>query len=243
MSVSIRQTIQKTLESILPASMYNSLHAAVTKRRARRWAANPQPYLAETLEQFAPVGGVVMDIGANLGQWAVHMSRRVGKDGLVHAYEPVPNFMTVFRKTMHDLDVHHNIRFHQLALSDQQGEMSFATHDKDGKYLSGAAHISKPGEKGDITVPVVTLDSLLDTLERAKEIRFLKVDVEGAELMLFKGGTRFIKELRPVIFSEVEDRHCSGFGHTRQDVIDFMTSLGYDHKPVTHNDVLFTPKA
>jgi FkbM family methyltransferase len=238
----MRRTVQKTLETVLPASLYNSLHAAVTKRRAREWVAHPQPYLIETLEKYAPVGGVVMDIGANLGQWSVHMSRRVGPQGLVHAFEPVPNFMTVFKKTMQELQADHNIRFHQLALSDKQGEMSFATHDKDGQYLSGAAHISKPGEKGDITVPVVTLDSLLDTLERAREIKFLKVDVEGAELMLFKGGTRFIAAQRPVIFSEVEDRHCVGFGHKRQDVIDFMTSLGYDHKPATHNDVLFTPR-
>ncbi|MFT3683448.1 MAG: FkbM family methyltransferase [Phycisphaerales bacterium] len=238
----MRSTIQKTLEAALPAPVYNFIHTQVTKRRARDWVAHPKPYIIQTMNQYVAKGGVAMDIGANLGQWAVHMSNHVGKQGLIHAFEPVPNFMTVFRKTMEDLGAAHNIRFHQLALSDQQGEMSFVTHDKDGKYLAGEAHICKPGEKGDMTVPVVTLDSLLPTLERVNEIRFLKVDVEGAELMLFKGGQQFLRQLRPVIWSEVEDRHCAGFGHTRQDVIDFMASQGYDHKPATSNDVLFTPR-
>lgn len=240
--MSLRSTVRKTLEAVLPASAYNQIHAMITKKRAQEWVTHPEQYILDVLNAHVAVGGVTMDVGANLGQWSIHMSKRVGPNGIVHAFEPVPNFMTVFKKTMREFKADANIRFHELAIGDKKGEITFVTHNEKGEYLSGEAHIGKPGEKGNITVPVVTLDSLLDSMERIREVRFIKVDVEGAELMLLKGGTRFMKELRPVIFSEVEDRHCKGFGHTRQDVIDFMTTQGYDHKAITHNDVLFTPR-
>ncbi len=182
-----------------------------------------------------------MDVGANLGQWAIHMSRRVGAHGLVHAFETVPDFMKVLRKTMHAFGVDENVQFHQIAIGDRKGRCTFVTHNEMGEYLCGESHIGKPGEKGNMTVPVSTLDSLMETLDWAREIKFIKVDVEGAELMLFKGGTRFIGELRPLILCEVEDRHCKGFDHARQDVLDYPSTQGYNANSVTYNDVLFTP--
>jgi hypothetical protein len=67
-------------------------------------------------------------------------------------------------------------------------------------------------------VPVITLDGLQLT-----DLRLLKVDVEGWELEVLKGGTESIRECRPVILIEVWEEHTR-----RVAVGNLMCQLGYE---------------
>jgi FkbM family methyltransferase len=221
--------------------MYAAIHAAMVKRRAERWLSTPDTKITDILNQFAKPGDVVLDIGANLGQWALLMSRHVGPQGHVHSFEPGDEFHTVLSKMLANFKCT-NVSAHKLALSDRTGKLGFVTHNAQGEYLSGEAHIATEGEKTDSSVEAIRLDEFVNKYPNLRKAVLMKIDVEGAELSVFKGGEQFLRAVRPVIHSEVEDRHCSRYGHKAADVFAFLDSLGYDRQQVTPNDFVFRPR-
>jgi FkbM family methyltransferase len=239
--MSLRSKVQKTLETVLPGPMYAAIHAAMVKRRAERWLATPDATITTILNEFAKPGDVVLDIGANLGQWALLMSRHVGPQGHVHSFEPADEFHAVLTKMLTRFKCT-NVTAHRLALSDKSGTMGFVTHDANGEYLSGEAHIATEGEKIDVSVQAIRLDEFVNLHPQLRKATLMKIDVEGAEMSVFKGGAEYLRAVRPVIHSEVEDRHCARYGHKAADVFSFLDSLGYNRKQVTPNDFVFTPR-
>ena len=55
---------------------------------------------------------------------------------------------------------------------------------------------------------------------------FLKVDVEGAELFVFRGAARILRECRPVVLFEA-GQLTRAFGYEQQAVFDFLAHLKY----------------
>jgi hypothetical protein len=95
-----------------------------------------------------------------------------------------------------------------------------------------------------------TIDELvgLHTLRPA----LIKIDVEGAEYLVFKGARETLRAHRPVILSELADELLAGFGSTSRDVIRLLEAEGYEvmdaidptRKPGErrHGDILCIPR-
>ena len=58
-------------------------------------------------------------------------------------------------------------------------------------------------------------------------ISFVKCDVEGAELMVFKGMKTFLESETPSILVEIQPQHTARFGWRPEDVASFLGNLGY----------------
>ena len=70
----------------------------------------------------------------------------------------------------------------------------------------------------------------LDSVARKKGIRrldFLKCDVEGGELLVFKGGLQTLQHHKPVIFCEMLRKWSAPFGYHPNDIITLLGELGY----------------
>ena len=79
-------------------------------------------------------------------------------------------------------------------------EFSIAMRGRASNHLAVVGGRSQTGgERARILVPTITLDSLLDTLLPPT---FVKIDVEGAEVMVLEGATRLLAEVRPVLYLE-----------------------------------------
>jgi FkbM family methyltransferase len=136
---------------------------------------NPEYNLPELdfLREHAPPGGVFVDVGANVGTYAMALARHVGERGRVIAIEPHP--VTVerlaFNASASNLP---NVTIVAAAAGDVEGELMIET---DGDNL-GASHIStsQTGTK-------VPAHRLLTILQNAgiTHINALKIDVEGYE--------------------------------------------------------------
>jgi FkbM family methyltransferase len=133
---------------------------------------------------------VACDIGANAGFYSLLMARRVGVGGRVFAFEPQPSNLDFLRRHL-ELNRVRNVQVSGEAVADFVGEASFATDP--GSY-KGCLHST-----GAIRVQVETLDNLV-TAGRIEPADLLKIDVEGAELAVLRGGEKFLKRFRPVIF-------------------------------------------
>lgn len=148
---------------------------------------------------------VAFDIGANIGVHSLWLSSLVGPNGRVHAFEAQ---RVIYQMLMGNLAINsvENVFARQLALGAAPGtlrlpptdyarpwsfgSMSLAEGNIAPQFASGAPEGARPGEE----VAIVTLDSLAP-----ERVDLLKIDVEGMELDVLKGGADTIERARPLM--------------------------------------------
>jgi FkbM family methyltransferase len=134
-----------------------------------------------------------VDIGANYGTYTLAMARAVGPDGRVWAYEPASATARYLRKTIERNDLC-NVEPHQAALCDRTGDGRLQLHDR--------AELNRLGVDGaGEAVPLTSLDAE-QALRDWGRIDFVKIDAEGAELDIVRGGERFFAEQSPLVMFE-----------------------------------------
>ncbi len=187
---------------------------------------NYEPNETAFVRNHVRAGMNVLDIGANIGWYTLLMQQIVGKDGLVISFEPRYDIYNYLCKTIVYNNILGNVRIHNLALADEMAKMYISYHrhtdNPGGSYLSSVMSVD-----GDmISVPVHT-DSL-DSLYPDINIDFIKVDVEGAEFLVFKGAMGLLKRCRPIIMSEIHPEQLERVsGCTPKEYINFMYKYGY----------------
>lgn len=138
-------------------------------------------------------GQVAWDVGANLGYYALLMADLVGKDGRVLALEPNPRLAKLCGQTL-ALNGHwHTAEVRRIAAADDSGGMlrfRAAFSDPKNGRLVAADDAAEPGIDDDtleVAVPTMRLDDLAEG-----PVDFLKIDVEGAEEMVWAGMQRLL---------------------------------------------------
>ena len=135
-------------------------------------------------------GMVCFDIGANVGFYTLLLSKMAGPDGLVVAFEPVPNNCDFLRRHIM-INRCNNVVLQELALADFDGNGSFDTTQS-----SSQGHLAQAGL---LTVRCASIDSLVAGAEiPAPDL--MKVDVEGAEVAVLNGAREVISQHKPLIF-------------------------------------------
>jgi FkbM family methyltransferase len=139
---------------------------------------------------------VFWDIGANVGFYSLLASKLVGS-GKVFSFEPALRNLSYLRKHL-ALNRVTNVEVLAMAISDRNGTSSFEIEE-----TGFMGHLSGEGE---ITVPTATLDSLV---EEGKVLPpdYVKIDIEGAELLALRGGSRTFQRSRPLIFLATHSRN------------------------------------
>lgn len=173
--------------------------------------------------QIVRPGDTVLDIGANIGMVTLWLSELVGKSGKVHAFEPNPNLQKMLEEMLDRNEVA-NVCLHPVALGSECNSLEL----KIPRANAGAASLTRNRNlsKCDvIEVPVKTLSEIVAE-ENIKFIRLIKIDVEGFEAEVFKGGKEVLESIRPeAILFELNERSQ---GLVRdQPVIKILRDFGY----------------
>ena len=177
--------------------------------------------IAAVLRGLSP-GDVAVDAGAHKGAYTYWMRRAVGERGRVFAFEPQPR-LAAYLAALAAASRWVNVSVRECALSDRAGLGALRVPRRgssQGAALSNGA--AGPDEEA-VPVRLATLDA---ELTGAGRLAFLKVDVEGHELALFRGAARILAEDGPIVLFECEQRHLSG--HSIQDVFEHLRRLGYE---------------
>lgn len=178
------------------------------------------------VERYLKEEMVVLDIGAHHGFYTLIASKKVGKSGKVIAFEPSPRELS--RLQLHvKINSCKNVKIESYALSDKEGEASFyIVNGRD----TGCNCLQKPNVLEPlqiVNVKTTTLDNYL-VKEKLEKIDFMKVDAEGVELSIFKGGTSLLKKTpRPVILCEIADARTKVWGYSSSEIIKFLESFNY----------------
>ena len=203
--------------------------ASATERGA---LFNPDYNLEELefLRAHTPAGGVFVDLGANVGTYAMVLARQVGSGGKVIAIEPHP--VTHARLAFNrDASGYAQVILVAAAAGPSDGELMIET---DGDNL-GASHIVSGKSRGNaIRVPALRLQRILDDAA-VRHVDALKIDVEGFEDRVLTG---FFKQAPPSLWpAAVVIEHLSR-NEWQHDCIADMLARGYAEAGKTRSNTL-----
>jgi FkbM family methyltransferase len=195
-----------------------------------RWQADTgwvlgvyEPHVVRALRKYLRRGDCCMDVGANLGYFTSVMANLVGKKGEVIAFEPLPANIKVLGENVL-LEGLANVRIEPKAVGNAIGTASLLIQgDTD---FTGTASLAEVydwgGERTNIEVPVVTLDSYITGNRSSPSL--LKMDVEGAELMALQGAHTLLSKHRPILLIEIH-----GWGSPLgEDVVGLLKNYRYE---------------
>lgn len=152
--------------------------------------------MQQALERLLRPGGTFWDVGAHAGFFTLLASRLVGGQGRVDAFEPSPENRRRLVRAL-SLNAAANVHVHDCAVSDRIGAATLygSTASVTWSLLpDGAADAA-------VTVPSQTLDALAQSLP-APDV--LKIDAEGTEVGVLRGGLQLLRERRPVVLVEMD---------------------------------------
>jgi FkbM family methyltransferase len=203
--------------------------ASATERGA---LFNPDYNLEELdfLRAHTPIGGVFVDVGANVGTYAMVLARHVGASGMVIAIEPHP--VTQARLAFNRAaSGYTQVLLVAAAAGPSDGELMIET---DGDNL-GASHIVSGERAGNaVTVPSLRLQRILDDAA-ASHVDALKIDVEGFEDRVLTG---FFKLAPPSLWPRaVVIEHLSR-NEWQEDCIAGMLARGYAETGKTRSNTM-----
>lgn len=154
--------------------------------------------------------GHAVDIGAQVGLWSRVMALDFQR---ITAFEPLPLHIDCFERNVTSA----NVTLHRTALADRECDLTFATSPD----VTGNTHVAVTGETPSATVHARTLDSF-----RVTDIDFLKIDVEGFEYAILKGGEETIRREKPVIIIEQKPRNAERYGKHQHEALELLKSWG-----------------
>lgn len=177
-------------------------------------------------------GDVAVDIGAHVGLHTVSMARAVRKNGKVFCFEPLPSAFEKLDKlvadnkypTAGDIGV---IIPYMLALGDEEGSAQFVHVPAFPEYSGFKERVYHVDGllTETISVEVKKLDSFKSVFGR---VRYIKIDAEGGELSILKGGREVILGSMPIISFEMGNAALVNYSYSAADYFDFFYNIGYN---------------
>ncbi len=151
----------------------------------------PETHVLDTFKRFVKEGDSVMDVGANIGTHALALAALVGSKGIVFAVEADVDNVASLRTSLAQSSIH-NVMLLSVAASDRFGLIrALAT------TMTNSVFSDRADQQGAKVACMLPLDCIIDQV-----ISFIKIDIEGAELLALFGMSKLIDKNRPSILCE-----------------------------------------
>ena len=188
-----------------------------------------EPMTTDLFKKYVRSGMYIVDIGSNIGYYAILAASLVGHSGKVLAIEPEPRNCQLLKINV-DANAIRNIEVVQCAVADYDGvgilyigETSnvHSLIDSYGRVVSS------------VTVEVRKLDTLLKELDFPR-VDLIRMDIEGGEIKAIEGMHKTLKQYKPCLLIEL---HCDAVGtNSIMNLIRDLEDLGYIAKYVIDRD-------
>jgi FkbM family methyltransferase len=193
-----------------------------------------------------------LDVGANVGLFSILMASLLASGCRVLAIEPTSRALEFLRHNIQANGFGEVVSTFAGVASDRNGEVTVESVPGKEEYSSIGSIVHQSVANESARVSNVVQSRTIDALTGEFNLRpgFMKVDTEGAELLVLSGAKDTLKEYRPIIVSELSDMMLSARGHSAREVIAFLENVGYmvvdvnDMQPITsypfNGDILAT---
>ncbi len=193
------------------------------------WGNCYEPELIWAIRYFTSPGDTCLDIGANVGAITVAMADAVGPSGKVYAFEPGPGIFDRLRRNIGlNPGLEKIVDMVNLGVSDRSGILYW---NESVVWPGNASLLSPDG----IEVNVVTIDEYFAAVDMSG-LKFVKIDVEGMEYEVLKGGAETWGKYAPVIYFEClpHTNRDRGYDIMRK-IGDLLAGLGYSLHKIDKN--------
>jgi len=162
---------------------------------------------------FMPkVGDLVVDVGANIGEYAIWAAKVAGPQGRVIAFEPNPHAISLLRRNV-TLNGLKNVTIITKAVHAKKGTVKIYTCPE-----TTSSDSVLPISKQSYMTKAMTLDS---ALSQERRIDLIKMDIEGAEYLALQGAHQVLRKKKPRIIVELHTRPI------QKHVLTLLKSFGY----------------
>lgn len=214
-SPNLRKSMPEGLELVFDRYLGDVRVNINTRFKVERimWSDAFEPALIQLIKREARPDWVALDVGANVGAVTLALARFTTPTGVVHAFEPgPPNVQRLRANLALNPGLAAQVTVHPAGVGDTPGELRWQEEaENPGNAMLGA--------NGTHAVPVVTLDDFTSQ-QCLPRLDFIKIDVEGMELSVFRGALRTLRQFRPTIYYETLGRYRAGHGGNNFTLID-----------------------
>ena len=191
-----------------------------------------EPEVQTAMQRHLRPGMTFYDIGANIGFFSLLAARIVGPAGRVVAFEADPEVAERLHQHV-ERNQFSTISVEQKAVWSETRPMSFARSDPETSPDRGLGHVVASSAASSIPVQAISLDDFLQTSPAPD---FLKCDVEGAEVEVFRGAHRLLNKIRPILLCEM---HSEG---NHRILLEEFSRLGYNCESLDQSHILALPR-
>ena len=180
-----------------------------------------EPEVTSCVTEETRLGMIALDVGADIGYYSLHMSRLVGSQGRVIAFEPIPEAR---RRLAYNVSINQcaNVTISEYALGNQEGPVYL-----EDPFNQSRLNLTKTAaDTKDINVFIKRLDDLIGELGLSS-VDVVKIDVEGAEHEVLKGMQHTLCAYHPVLIIEVHNKLLPLFDSSSEELLNWVSDLGY----------------
>ena len=176
------------------------------------------------LESQIQKGQTVLDIGANIGYFSLHLSACVGQTGKVYSFEPDPGNLMILMENLSSNNCD-NVQVIQKALSSELGKVSLYRDEFNYGAHSLSSDNLAAGPKSEVEIEAMTLDSFLR--KEGAHVDWIKMDIEGAEGLVLKGAQETLRKDHPSILMEFWPAGLERMGTDPLALLENLIGHGY----------------
>ena len=181
-----------------------------------------EPECVELMRKHIGPGSIVLDVGANIGLYTLEAAKAVGPKGRVIAIEASPDHISTIKRSV-GLNRFRNVDIISSAVGEVEGVTTLILPEgaNHGMFTLGSV-------TGSVTrrVNVKRIDDILKEQE-VLSVDFIKMDIEGSELVALKGATETLKRFRPTILIELNEAALRSCGTSSSEVKSLLYSMDY----------------
>jgi len=180
------------------------------------------------LESILEEGMNAIDIGGYIGITTVVIAKKIGENGKLYSFEPVPEYLNILNKNI-SYNGLKNVKTYPLAVGNHIGMTSF--------YKNNASSSIVPQNGiSEFQVNTTTIDAVLKEFN-VERIDLINMDCEGSELFVLKGAERILHRNRIKIFCEIHHPSLRNLGISVQDIIRYLHELKLKVHSVSSDDL------
>ncbi len=210
--------------TILGSTMYLDIFDRGLHRRLLLKGIREEEHVNQIRNNVRP-GMKGIELGANVGYFGLLEARIVGEKGMIYCIEPAPDNIKLLLKNIRANGLGERMEVFQRLIGDHNGIEKL--------HLSEFANVhslsAKQGTRGFVEVPMVTMDTFLEENNlKPVDIDFIRMDIEGYEVMAFQGMEKLFAAGTPLkIFMEFHPMYYAEWGWTLEGLLRYLYERGF----------------
>jgi FkbM family methyltransferase len=189
-----------------------------------------EPEVVQAISASVSPGMTALDIGAYAGFFTLFLSKLVGPQGKVVAFEPLPANFRVLEENL-ELNSVQNAIVEKQAVSSSPGQLTLEVPSLESPLVAGP--FAEDDERGSMSVPSTSLDDYV--FQNGLQVDFIKIDVEGFEDEVLIGAERTLAAFRPTMVIELHNLDNERAAHP---AVTGLKKFGYSLRGLS--DALYT---